>query len=62
MAMTFFKVNSVTNKLVSKQARKIFKEGKKPILNSPFLTFLYEIYKNSLMLEIWKKSLNQRDN
>lgn len=60
MAMTFFEVSSVTNKLVNKQTRKIFKEGKKPILNSPFLIFLYEIYKNSLMLSIWKNSLRSK--
>ena len=53
--MMIFGPNEGYLKLVSKQAYDLFKFGTKPTIKDPFLTCLYEFYKNSIMVKILKE-------
>ena len=43
MAITYFKVDSVSLKLINKQAYDLFRYSKKPTYNHMFLKFLWEV-------------------
>ncbi len=49
-------INKSHRKLVAVQAIDLVKHGKKPTIKDPYLTFLYEFYKNSIMVQILKET------
>ncbi len=49
-------INPNHMKIINKQAFDIFRNNKKPTIKDPFLTFLYELNKNSLMCKFLREA------
>jgi hypothetical protein len=55
MACTVIHTDPQHIKLVNKQINELFKSGKEPTIKDPFITFMYEIYKNLKIIKIVKE-------